>query len=164
MHGDNERSSDALVEKVSQQAYKQSILNSLNLKIVEIPGDGNCQYSSISHFVFGGDVRQQMVVRERIHQELTEHPEHYVESFADNTDGEEATFLALLNNVIMPGTYGNNITLFAASNAFEFDYGIICNDHVILSEERYIRRFYFVFDGTGVRFDGHYSATSLSES
>ena len=156
-------SSDDMPGAVAQRAYKQSVLSSLNLKIVDIAGDGNCQYSSVSYFVFGGDANRQMAVRASVHQELMEHPERYIESFAENLDGEEATFSVLLNNVNTSGTYGNNITLLTASHAFEFDYGIIRSDHVILSEETYGRRFYFAFHGTGVCFDGHYSATCSVE-
>ena len=154
---------DGGVEDVKNESsfvsFKQSTLESLKLQVVPITGDGNCQYSAISYFVFDGDASLQMEVRRRIHKELCDNPERYIESFAENADGDEDNFQDVINNVLTVGAYGNNITLFAASNSFQFDYGVICREHVILSEQRFNRRVYFDFDGSGIGFDGHYCVT-----
>ena len=84
----------------------------------------------------------------------------YIGFFADNDDGDEVEWPELLENVLRSGCYGNNLTLFAASNAFLFDYAVLCPSHTIdLLNDRFDRKFHFVFDGTGIGFNGHYSAT-----
>ena len=97
-------------------------LERLKLTLNSMKGDGNCQFRAISYSLFGSQDLHEMV-RERSTSYLAEYREDY-EDFLDTPDA----FEAYLYNMKKDATWGDEITLCCAANAFQ------CMINVITSE------------------------------
>ena len=97
-------------------------LERLNLTLDAMKGDGNCQFRAISHSLFGSEDFYEMV-RKRSVAYLAEFRGDY-ENFLEDPNA----FDDYLRNMSMDKTWGDEITLCCAANAFE------CLINVVTSE------------------------------
>ncbi|KAG5482419.1 hypothetical protein LSCM4_05678 [Leishmania orientalis] len=106
-----------------QRLYQR--LNELHLAVHHVQNDGNCQFRAISHQLFGNEdyhdiIRSQIVSYMR--SARAQSFDHYFESPA-HAD-------AYYDNLAKPGTWGDELSLRAASDC------LYVNIHVLSSEER----------------------------
>ncbi|QDZ20496.1 putative OTU-like cysteine protease [Chloropicon primus] len=97
-------------------------LERLNLQLRSTQGDGNCQFRAISFQLFGTEDLYEMV-RERSVSYLEEQEEGYQDFFGGRKD-----FKRYIYNMRLDKTWGDEMTLCGAANAFE------CVINVITSE------------------------------
>jgi hypothetical protein len=96
------------------------------MKTLTIASDGNCQYSSISYFEYG-NMNEYMQVRENVYNELVHFKNEYA-PFIDNS----VNYSRYCNSVLEKGTWGDNITLRAASETYKI--------HVIVYVQTYFNQ------------------------
>jgi hypothetical protein len=95
----------------------------LNLRMVEMDDDGNCQFRAISYELFGSQ-QHHHVVRTRIVTHLRAHS-HMFSFYV----GEDEEWLRYLEKMSRKQTWGDELTLTAASQAFHV------NIHLITTEQ-----------------------------
>merc|ERR1711862_608615 len=86
--------------------------------------DGNCQFRSIAHQLYGDANRY----HDRVRQSVVKYMKTHASEFECYFDGGYNQYL---KNMRCSGTWGDELTLRAASNNFN------CNIHVISSEEEH---------------------------
>jgi len=98
-------------------------LQRLKLSLVEVQGDGNCQFRAISLQLFGSQDLHQMV-RERTMSYLAEHEADY----RDFVGSDDESFREYVVNMQSDKVWGDEVTLCCACEAFD------CVINVITSE------------------------------
>ena len=86
-------------------------LAKFNLQSVEIQGDENCFFRSVSHQLFATDEFHDDIRAAGIKQ-IIENPENFIESITDES------FIAYIKNMSTPGVWCDNIIIQAVSNAY----------------------------------------------
>jgi len=94
----------------------------LNLRLEVMRGDGNCQFRALSFQLFGSQDLYEMV-RERSVSYLKEYREHY-EDFL----GGQEEFDHYLCQMSLNSTWGDEITLCGAANAFDLVVNVITSE------------------------------------
>mmetsp|Transcript_5979 Transcript_5979/g.8717 ORF Transcript_5979/g.8717 Transcript_5979/m.8717 type:complete len:349 (-) Transcript_5979:83-1129(-) len=104
----------------------QGRLEKLTLRQIFMQDDGNCQFRSIAHQLYGDADKYHKIVRLATVDYIVRNKKNFVCYF----DGEQA-FLKYTNSMKTDGTWGDELTLRAASNRFD------CTIHVVTSEQQY---------------------------
>jgi len=89
-----------------------------NLASLDVGGDGNCFFKTISHKLFGNSIYHLQIRSDGI-QYLREHPERFIESNTENS------WLEYLNNMSTQGTWADNIIIQAVADALNLKINII---------------------------------------
>lgn len=108
----------------------QDRLQKWNLHSVEVRGDGNCQFRALAAN-FWGDEEHHSAVRQASIRYLTRHATRFQVYFETTSE-----FYKYLRDMAQPGTWGDELTLIAAVQA----YG--CPVHVVTSEAE---RWYLIY-------------------
>ena len=88
----------------------ENMLREMDLQLVPVKGDGNCQFRALSVCMFGSDKHHRRL-RNRVCDFMEEHPEHF-EGY--NVGTHESHVVSMRAN----GTWGDHTTLVAAASAF----------------------------------------------
>lgn len=110
-------------------------LTNMKLQQIIMKDDGNCQFRSIAHQLFGtADGHSHNDISIKNHQLTRQLCVTYLQKHSDQFnfcfDGE-LEWQRYLNTMSMNGTCGDELTLKAASNVFQ------CNVHVLTSEQEH---------------------------
>lgn len=105
-------------------------LQSLGLKMVDVAGDGNCQFRALSYQLFGTEAKHA-----NVRASVVRHMRINASFFSMFFEGPE--FEAYLKDMAQNATWGDELTLRAAVEAFYI------NMHVITSSETY---WYLVYE------------------
>lgn len=84
-------------------------LSQIGLRPVDVIGDGNCFFRSVSHQLYGTEARHSQIRAHAI-QHLIMHPEHFIES---NT---EQSWLHYLQSMYREGTWADHMIIQALAN------------------------------------------------
>jgi hypothetical protein len=93
----------------AEMTFLRRLLARQNLTVVDVQGDGNCQFRAISYARYGTEQRHEEI-RSLVANEMRSNPDRY----RGFHEGDFATFL---NEIARPGEWGNHASLYAAAVA-----------------------------------------------
>lgn len=101
-------------------AYKrlQGRIQLYGFREFKIPGDGQCQFSSIAHQLFNNSSRAGEV-RKNVMQQIQSNPEYYIEFI------EDESFISYVWRMSQTATWGDHVTLQAAADYYHVTLNVI---------------------------------------
>jgi len=106
----------------------QDRLRVLQLCQIGMLDDGNCQFRSIAHQLYGNADRYHYTVRMSVVEYMKQHKKDFDCYFSKNSSGGADSWNRYVKSMKHLGTWGDELTLRAASNRFR------CTIHIISSE------------------------------
>eukprot|EP00918_Siedleckia_nematoides_P000445 GHVU01001113.1.p1 GENE.GHVU01001113.1~~GHVU01001113.1.p1 ORF type:complete len:254 (-),score=57.57 GHVU01001113.1:199-960(-) len=97
-------------------------LANLKLKLVDMKGDGNCQFRAAAHGIFG-DARHHPAVRSKVVKHMRARPDDFGIFF------EGSGFDEYLSDMASDGTWGDEICVKAISDCFKCTIHLITSNH-----------------------------------
>lgn len=128
----------------------------MNLKIIDVLGDGNCMYRAVAHG-FLGDEQRHREIRQAVIGEVEAHILFYEPFCVPYSDHEPETIEGAIRDMKMPNSWGSNFHLVAAAKAYHRQINVISNGGIKVMDvpEASGSPIFLVYNGVN-----HYLATA----